>query len=293
MGTLTAHSEYGEIKSLILKPANSAFISTVKIDAEWETLRYLAAPDWSIAGREYQYFQSIFELFNAEIIQLPPDPALSLDSIYCRDAAIATDYGMIFCNMGKAARTGEPLAVYELALMHDIPVLGTIQSPGTLEGGDVAWLDRQTLVAGHSYRTNLAGIRQLQDFLLPYGVSVMKVDLPHYKGPQDVFHLMSIFSPIAADVAVVFSPLMPIAFRDYLLKGGFTLVEVPESEFESLGCNVLAVAPGICLMAEGNPVTKKALEDYGFEVNTYEGTEISFKGGGGPTCLTRPLLRSI
>ena len=172
-------------------------------------------------------------------------------------------------------------------------ILGAIQAPGTLEGGDVAWLNEKILAVGHTYRTNLEGIRQLKALLAPHGVEVIVADLPHYKGVQDVFHLMSILSPVDKDLAVVYSPLMPIRFRNLLLDMGYTLLEVPEDEFESMGCNVLAVGPRKCVMVEGNPKTKEALEKAGCEVFTYQGQEISVKGGGGPTCLTRPLLRHI
>ena len=155
----------------------------------------------------------------------------------------------------------------------------------------MAWLDQHTLAVGRSYRTNTEGIRQLKALLSPLGVQVLVAELPHFRGPSDVFHLMSILSPLDKDLALVYSPLMPISFREALLERGFRLVEVPEQEFDSLGCNVLAVGPRVCIMAEGNAKTEKALKEAGCRVHTYKGTEISLKGGGGPTCLTRPLQR--
>jgi N-dimethylarginine dimethylaminohydrolase len=176
---------------------------------------------------------------------------------------------------------------------NEFPVLGVIKSPGTLEGGDVAWLDEKTLAVGHTYRTNEEGIHQLKKVLEPKGIEIIVAELPHYKGVNDVFHLMSILSPVDKNLAVVYSPLMPIKFRNELLDRGFELIEVPEEEFESMGCNVLAIAPRQCVMVAGNPKTKKRLEKAGCEVFAYKGNEISVKGGGGPTCLTRPLLRSF
>jgi N-dimethylarginine dimethylaminohydrolase len=214
-----------------------------------------------------------------------------MDSIYCRDASIATDFGVIICNMGKEGRINEPKAQLEEYQQQNIPVLGMITSPGTLEGGDVAWLDDKTLAVGHTYRTNNEGIQQLKDLLEPNGVEVIVADLPHYRGKEDVFHLMSILSPVAKDLAVVYSPLMPIRFRNELLKRGYKLLEVPEEEFDSMGCNVLAISPKNCVMVAGNPKTKELLEEAGCKVVTYSGKEISVKGGGGPTCLTRPLTR--
>lgn len=214
-----------------------------------------------------------------------------MDSIYCRDASIATDNGMILCTMGKAGRMNEPAAVEKMYRELGVPVLGRIEAPGSVEGGDVAWLDQHTLAIGRTYRTNAEGIRQMRALLAPSGVDVLEVQLPHYKGPSDVFHLMSIFSPVAKDLAVVYSPLMPIVFRDELVERGYQLVEVPDLEFESMGCNVLAIGPRQCIMVKGNETTKARLLQAGCTVFEYEGQEISYKGGGGPTCLTRPLWR--
>ena len=172
------------------------------------------------------------------------------------------------------------------------PVLGVITAPGTLEGGDVAWLDAKTLAVGHTYRTNEEGIRQLTALLQPLGVTILSVPMPHYKGPSDVFHLMSVLSPVDCNLAVVYSPLIPIVFRNELMARGYELVEVPDTEFDSMGCNVLALAPRVCLMVKGNPITKARLEKAGCKVIEYEGEEISVKGGGGPTCLTRPVMRT-
>ena len=194
--------------------------------------------------------------------------------------------------MGKGGRINEPQSHLEFYNQNNITILGRIESPGTLEGGDVAWLDSTTLAVGHTYRTNPKGISQLKALLEPKGIHIIVAELPHYKGKNDVFHLMSILSPVDKDLAVVYSPLMPIKFRNELLDRGFKLIEVPDEEFESMGCNVLAVAPRQCLMVEGNPKTKKLLEDAGCKVNTYKGEDISVKGGGGPTCLTRPMQRS-
>jgi N-dimethylarginine dimethylaminohydrolase len=193
--------------------------------------------------------------------------------------------------MGKAGRMNEPAAEQRAFEANGIAVLGTITAPGTLEGGDVAWLDENTLAVGHTYRTNEEGIRQLTALLSPLGVTVMSVPMPHYKGPTDVFHLMSVLSPVDTNLAVVYSPLIPIVFRNELIARGYELVEVPDAEFDSMGCNVLALAPRVCLMVKGNPITKARLEKVGCKVIEYEGEEISVKGGGGPTCLTRPVER--
>lgn len=287
----TTHSEYLPLASVCIRPVAHAFKNEENLSAAWASLNYLGLPDYAEAEQQYQTFRKILEATGAEVLPMPEADGLSLDCLYCRDASIATDWGMILCRMGKPARSGEPAdhkAFYEA---RGIPVLGSIQSPGTLEGGDVAWLDTHTLAVGHTYRTNASGIEQLRALLNPHGVEVITADLPHFRGPSDVFHLMSILSPVDRDLAVVYSPLMPVAFRNTLLERGFRLVEVVEEEYDTLGCNVLALGPGKCLMAAGNPKTEAALRAAGANVITYAGSEISLKGGGGPTCLTRPYLR--
>ena len=288
---MSAHSESGKLKSVFIKKASSAFINEQHIAKHWEALNYLGKPDINIALQEYDAFEQVFKDHNVELLYLPEDDTVNMDSIYCRDAAIATDKGMIICNMGKEGRRKEPAAEQRAFEANGIPVLGVITAPGTLEGGDVAWLDEKTLAVGHTYRSNEEGIRQLTNLLAPLGVTVMSVPMPHYKGPSDVFHLMSVLSPVDTNLAVVYSPLIPIVFRNELIARGYELVEVPDEEFDSMGCNVLALAPRVCLMVKGNPITKSRLEKAGCQVIEYEGAEISVKGGGGPTCLTRPVMR--
>jgi N-dimethylarginine dimethylaminohydrolase len=288
----TYHSEYLKLKSVYIKPAKNAFVSDIHLGEQWKGLNYLSRPNFDEAKSEYKVFEKCFIDENIELHYFPYDANVKIDSIYCRDAAIATDFGMIICNMGKAGRINEPKSQKQIFIKNNIQILGEIKYPATLEGGDVAWLDEKTLAVGHTYRTNQEGIVQLKQLLEPKGIEIIVADLPHYKGQQDVFHLMSVLSPIDKDLAVIYSPLMPIKFRNELLKRGFEFIEVPEEEFESMGCNVLAIAPRQCIMVEGNPTTKKRLEDAGCKVKTYKGNEISVKGGGGPTCLTRPLIRT-
>lgn len=289
---MSAHSESGQLKSVFIKKVAAAFIDDAHISQHWEALNYLAKPDIIKALQEYDAFEQILKDHGAELLYFPQDDSVNMDSIYCRDAAIATDAGMIICNMGKEGRIHEPMAEQLAFEANGIPVLGVITAPGTLEGGDVAWLDAKTLAVGNTYRTNEEGIRQLTALLQPLGVTVISVPMPHYKGPSDVFHLMSVLSPVDCNLAVVYSPLIPIVFRNELIARGYALVEVPDSEFDSMGCNVLALAPRVCLMVKGNPITKARLEKAGCKVIEYDGEEISIKGGGGPTCLTRPVMRA-
>lgn len=287
----TSHTDYLRLESVLIKPVGLAFRSDDFIEKQWKELHYLNRPDLAEAIDEYKAFELLLQHQGAEILCLPENEGLSMDSVYCRDASIATDFGMILCNMGKKERVAEPDAQKAFFTAHNIPILGEIKAPGTLEGGDVAWLDQNTLAVGYTYRTNEEGISQLKNLLEPHGVQVVVVQLPHYKGVSDVFHLMSIFSPVGPQLAVVYSRLMPISFRNELLARGYELVEVPDEEFESMGCNVLAISPNKCIMVEGNPITKSRLLEKGCEVHSYLGKHISVMGGGGPTCLTRPLKR--
>ncbi|MEO5582597.1 MAG: arginine deiminase family protein [Saprospiraceae bacterium] len=289
----THHSEYGHIESILIKRPEEGFISQSKINSEWEELRFLEPPDLDTSINEYRYFESVLTSTITEVHRLPQNSSVTLDSIYCRDATLITDHGLILCRMGKKQRTLEPQAIREYCLEKNISILGEIEEPGTLEGGDVAWIDEQTLAVGHTYRTNYNGIIQLKKLLTPWDIKVIVVDLPHYRGPSDVFHLMSVFSPIDRDLAVVYSPLMPIAFRNKLLDSNFYLIEVPENEFESMGCNVLAISPRNCIIPQGNPKTVDLMLKAGCNVLTYPCNDISIKGGGGPTCLTRPMKRSM
>ena len=210
-----------------------------------------------------------------------------------RDASVVCERGVILCSMGKPQRAWEPRAQGEAFAAWGIPVIGEIRRPGKLEGGDVVWLGRRSVAVGRGYRTNAEGIAQFRALLGDAIDELIEVPLPHWRGPGDVFHLMSIISPVADDLAVIYSPLMPVPFRELLLERGIVPVEVPDEEFEAMGANVLALEPRRCVMVAGAPRTRTLLERAGAEVIVYAGDEISLKGGGGPTCLTRPLVRGI
>jgi N-dimethylarginine dimethylaminohydrolase len=284
-------SETGRLSHLVLKHARDAFVDAASVERQWRDLRFTAPPDLDAACREYDAFVNLLG-DAAKIDWLPRTEGVGLDSIYVRDASVLTPHGVVLSRMGKSQRMGEPSA-QRLAFEHaGIPVVGTIEAPGQLEGGDVVWLDARTVAVGWGYRTNREGIRQFEA-LLGNTIDVCAiVPLPHWNGAGDVFHLMSILSPVDHDLAVVYSPLMPVPFRTMLLERGCQLVEVPDDEFESMAANVLAVGPRRCVMLDGNPRTREALERAGAEVRVYPGTEISLKGGGGPTCLTRPIVRA-
>lgn len=289
----TYQSEFGEIKSLLLKHPRDAFRNEDYLDQNWYSLNYLSKPNFNQALEEYEAFIEIFKKFNIELQFLDDSEDTGIDSIYVRDASISSNNGILICNMGKESRRTEPNQQLQHYLRNGQAVSGSFLGAATIEGGDVTWLREDVLAVARGYRTNDEGIDQLKQFLNNSLEDVIVMPAPHYKGPEDVFHLMSVLSPVDIDLAVVYSPLMTVPFREFLLHLGIKLIEVPDNEFDSLGSNVLAIAPRVCLMVKGNPITKTRLEKVGVEVIEFDGAEICLKGSGGPTCLTRPLVRLI
>lgn len=284
-------NEYGRLTRVALRDARTAFRDQASLAGSWRALNYHAEPDFGAAAAEYEAFRQEFVSRGCAVLDLPADPALTADAIYVRDATLVSPKGLIHGGFGKPARVPENKVNGAALAAKGLPVAGAITGGGTLEGGDVVWLDDATLCVGEGYRTNAEGIRQLKAILGP-SVHVEVTGLPHYKGPSDVFHLMSILSPLDRDLALVYSPLMPVPFRNFLLSRGLAFVEVPDEEFASMGCNVLALGPRDLLMVEGNPETRRRLEAAGCRVTAYKGQNISRLGEGGPTCLTRPLARA-
>jgi N-dimethylarginine dimethylaminohydrolase len=287
-------NEFGPLTQVAVKHARDAFVSPGVIAQQWESHGFTAPPDFLAACREHDAFLEILATHGTDVTLLPADADTTIDSIYARDASVVTARGVVLCTMGKAARANEPAAqgrAFAAAARASTALAGAIEPPGRIEGGDVVWLDEQTIAIGRGYRTNTDGIRQLKSLLGP-AVNILEVPLPHWKGPGDVMHLMSLISPVDRDLAVVYSRLLPVTFREHLLERGMTLVETPDEEFDSMGTNVLALAPRVCVMLAGNPRTRAALDRAGASVEEYTGVEISVKGAGGPTCLTRPLVRT-
>lgn len=290
MGT-TAQSETGALRSVIVKHPRDAYRSPEVIAGQWEDLRYHEAPDFDRALVEFDTFVELLGSGGAEVIVAPAADDTTLDSIYIRDTAIVADAGAVLCAMGKHQRQEEPRNLRPLLAAAGIEVIGSISGFGRLEGGDVAWLPGNRLAVGRSHRSNDEGFRQLHDFVGDAIEEIVQVSLPHWRGPDDVFHLMSILSPVGDDAVLVYAPLLPAAFYDWLREREIRLIEVPDEEFDSMASNVLALSPGRCVAIDGNPITRQRLEDAGIEVLVYKGNEISRKGEGGPTCLTRPLAR--
>ena len=287
-----ALSEVGEITRLVVKHARDAFGDQQTVDAEWRAAQFHQPPGFLARRSRSTTASSIcWSSSGARLQFLPKASGTGLDSIYVRDASVVCDRGVILAAWASRRVPGSPPRKRPPTRAGTSRLPARFASPGCLEGGDVVWLDSGTIVVGRGYRTNDEGIRQLRELLGASIDELIVVPLPHWKGPGDVFHLMSILSPVDDDLAVVYSPLMPVPLRERLLARGMQLVEVPHEEFESMGANVLAIAPRRCIMVAGSPRTRALLERAGAEVLVYSGAEISLKGGGGPTCLTRPIAR--
>lgn len=255
----------------------------------WREYGWRAAPDPARLIEEHEAFVAALEAAGVEVIVGEPLDS-ALDAIYVHDPAAVTDRGAVLLRPGKELRQVEVDAIERDLRAAGIDVLSRLDAPATAEGGDMLWLDEQTLVVGRGYRTNDAGVDALRAALPE--VEVLAVDLPHHHGRDEVMHMLSLISPLADDLALVYLPLMPVRLVELLEQRGVAFVEVPEDEFESMACNVLAVAPRIVLALDGNPATRQSLEAAGVEVLVYSGEELSRKGDGGPTCLTRPLSRT-
>lgn len=284
-------SETAKIEAILMKKPETAWKNQDLVDRQWRQLHYPSAPDYNRAFAEYSQFAALIEEHVPAVHYLPEDDTVGLDSIYTHDPVIITRRGAILCNMGKKEREPEPLAIGKYLQSIGIPVIGEIIAPGMVEGGDIVWFDDGSVAVGVGYRTNREGIAQLRTLLGDLASEVIEVPLPHGNGPEECLHLMSMISPVDRDLAVVYSPLMVVPFREMLIERGIRFVEVPPEEYGSFGCNVLALAPRVCVMIAGNPKTKAGLEKAGATVYEYPGEDVSIKGGGGPTCLTRPLLR--
>ncbi|MCI0350053.1 MAG: arginine deiminase family protein [Acidobacteriales bacterium] len=254
-------------------------------------MAYDHAPNYAAASAEHVQFCRVLEDAGAEVIQVPHFNAATLDAVYVHDPSFVTDQGVILLRMGRESRSGETEAHRALYTKLDIPILGAIKPPGTVEAGDIVWLDKKTLLVGEGYRTNADGIRQITDYLAPFGVEVLTAPLPHASGPLSCLHLMSLMSLLDERTALVDLPWLAVSTVQLLQTRGFRLIEIEASERNLLACNVLALGGGRLLAFAESSKTGKKLAQAGFQVFTVPGSEIGINGGGGPTCLTRPILR--
>jgi len=274
------------LRKVLVKRPDEAF--AVEDPAKWH---YTGRPNLEIARQEHDALVAILRQAGAEAIYHDEFQAERADAIFVHDPAIVTDQGAVILRMGKGLRRGEEEAMARRLEELGVPVHYALHGEARAEGGDLLWIDHDALAVGQGFRTNAEGLRQLKEALEGLAVTIIPVQLPYYGGPEACLHLMSLISLVDYDAAVVYPPLLPVSFWQYLTDRGFRLIEVPDEEFETMGANVLALGPGKCLMLDGNPITQRRLEEAGCEVLTYKGSEISLKAEGGPTCLTRLILR--
>jgi N-dimethylarginine dimethylaminohydrolase len=259
--------------------------------AEPDKWHYTSRPNLEIAKQEHDELVKLLQQAGAEVFYHDETlPALA-DSIFVFDPVLITNIGAVILSMGKELRRGEEAAMARCLEELNIPVFYKLHGEALAEGGDLLWVDSQTLAVGVGFRTNGEGFLQLKEALAGMNIDVFPVELPYYKGPKTCLHLLSLISIVDHKTAVIYPHYLSVPFWMKLKSLGFKLIEVPEEEFETMGPNVLATAPGQCIILEGNPITQKRLEEAGCRVSTYRGTEISLKAEGGPTCLTRPILR--
>jgi N-dimethylarginine dimethylaminohydrolase len=256
--------------------------------ARWREYGWRAAPDPGRAAAEHESFVALLEEAGAEVVVSEHDPG-NPDAIYTYDPTLVGRDGAVLLLPGKEGRRGEPEATAAVLEDAGVPVVGRVDLPATVEGGDTVWLDDETLLVGIGYRTSPAGVDALR-VAFP-GVEVIPFDLPHWNGAGEVMHLMSFVSPLDRDLALVYPRMAPTRLMWLLAERGIRVVEVPDDEFETQGPNVLALGPRRALALEGNDETRRRMDRAGVDVVTYRGREICVKGDGGPTCLTRPLLR--
>ena len=259
--------------------------------AHWQQLGFHHAPDFATAQSQHDALCRELQTCGAEVLEIPPADHLSLDAVYTHDASLPTDHGLIVMHPGKANRVAEGPHHAKFCESLNIPTLGRIVPPATTEAGDILWLDSKTLLAGHGYRTNAAGIQQMRDLLAPKGIEVLSAPLPYGSGPSECLHLMSLISLLDDHTALVDLPWLAVETVELLKSRGLKFIEIDFSERATLACNVLALGNNRLLALEENPKTNARLRQAGFDLRTFPGSELCINGSGGPTCLTRPLLR--
>jgi N-dimethylarginine dimethylaminohydrolase len=279
------------LRVLVCSPASAGWNSDAQL-ARWRELGFHHAPDFRVAQEQHDRMSRELVAAGAEVIFFEPAVDLTLDAVYAHDASLSSDFGLILMRPGKKNRVAEAKQHGAFLASQGISVLGTIEAPGQTEAGDILWLDAKTLLVGHGYRTNAEGIRQMQALLGPHGVQVVSAPLPYGPGPSACLHLMSLISLLDERTAVVDLPWLAVETVELLKARGFSFVEIDPSERETLACNVLSLGRKRLLALEENRRTNERLRQAGFDVRTFPGSELCINGSGGPTCLTRPLLRA-
>ncbi len=283
----TPTGEYG-VRSMVA-PLRRVAVRPPSHRGDYPAAHWAEPLDLDRLARQHADFVSLLRKLGCQVEVLEPADDMP-DAIFTYDPAFVVPTGVIEFRGAKVARRGEPPLLSTQLQDLGVPLVGRLTAPATADGGDMFWLDETTLAVGRSYRTNQAAIDQIRAVLAPAGIAVEAFDLPHDQGPEFCLHLMSVVSPVRENLAVVYPRLAPVALLQALAERGIETIEVADEDYVSLGCNILAVAPGVVIMPLGNSSTAKALRDHGVEVHEYEASEIN-KGEGGPTCLTRPIHR--
>ncbi|MCI0345831.1 MAG: arginine deiminase family protein [Chloroflexi bacterium] len=278
-----AQSMTAPLRDVLVKRPGRAFGAAFDRDEHG----FLHPVDLELAQREHDGFVELLAGLGPTVHVLDAETE-SPDLVYTFDPLLVSERGAIPLRPGKPNRQGEPAVLEAWTSAAGIPTAGRIEAPGTVEGGDTFWLRPDLVCIGRTLRTNDAGARQLAAIV---GGDVRIFDVPYWRGPAELIHLLSVISPVADDLAVVYPPLLPVGLWELLNELGVRQLSVPDGEFATLGCNVLAVRPGVVIVADGNPRTARLLADSGCEVHTYPASEIGINGSGGPTCMTRPILR--
>ena len=282
-----AQGMVGRLRRVVMRRPGEAMAAADP--AAWH---YTGAIDLEEARSAHDAFADALRAWDVEVLYHDEPLPDHSDSVFVFDPVLVTDRGTLVLSMGKEGRRGEEEPLARALQDCGVPVYGRLEGDARVEGGDTLWLDHDTLAVGRGFRTNAEGVRQLRGLLGPLGAKVLDFDLPYFTGPEACLHLLSLISPVDVGLAVAYPPLMPTAFWAELKRRGVRLLEVPEEEFaHTQATNVLTVAPRKCVMLDGNSVTRQLLEMADCEVVTFPGAPLSLKAEGGPTCLTRPVLR--
>jgi N-dimethylarginine dimethylaminohydrolase len=288
---LNGHSMTGDLQRVLVCPPRNAGWDRPEKAACWQELGFHHSPEFSLAQSQHDILCRLLTEAGAEVVYLPPSDTLTLDAVYAHDSSLAVDDGLILMNPGKTSRVAEAQAHDNFCAQLEIPVLGQIRLPGTAEAGDIVWLDPKTLLIGHGYRTNQPGIDQMRSLLAANGVEVLAAPLPYGRGPSACLHLMSLMSMLDEHTILVDLPWLAVETVELLRARAFRLIEIEYSERDTLACNVLSLGSKRLVAIEENVITNQRLREAGFNVRTFAGSEICINGSGGPTCLTRPLVR--
>ena len=286
------HSMVGALRKVMVCPPQAAGWNDPKRVAQSGDLGFPRPPQFELALEQHAGLCRILGKVGAELLELPGASDLTLDAVYAHDSSLPTDFGVILMNPGKKNRIREATRHGEFCASAGIAVLGTIREPGTTEAGDMVWIDDRQLLIGRGYRTNAAGIEQMRELLAPHGVEVLSAPLPYGAGPTECLHLMSLISLLDEKTALVDLSWLAVETVELLKAREYRFIEIDASERGTLACNVLALGNGRLAAISENTSTNQRLREAGFEVFTFDGSEICINGSGGPTCLTRPLLRA-